>query len=85
MRETTVGEMVKEHGNALLVGASGESVVIVGGSLLVGRDGSPNVLDRATAANLAAWLIMVGRLGRADLDPVFEAQGVPPPWASEKC
>jgi len=79
-RETTVGILVKEHGNALLVGASNGKIVIVGAPLLMGPDGSPHVIDRDIAANLAAWLIMVGGLRRDELDPVFHAQGVPPPW-----
>ncbi len=75
--------MVKEHGNALLVGGSGEGVVILGAWLLHDGRGNPNIIDHATAANLAAWLIMVAGLRREDLDPVFEAQGVPPPWVAE--
>ena len=69
--EEAFRELLAGKANVFLVGATAS-----GGELLIGnRAAMAGLLSREAAANLAAWLIMVGNLQPAELGAVFAAVG----------
>lgn len=66
--------LMNNHGNAFAVGGAGYSDNR--GVVVLGWDFLSRPLGRAEVSNLVAWLVMVSGVTAADLEPIFQAQGL---------